>query len=263
MRVKKATKPARSLRYLLFADRRLQRISLRKMTERVKKAKPAARSTRKNGSSSSEGAKKPSGSSWPFESWAIIGGVLTVVIAATLITAGQPSPEIETAAASDTAATAARLERPAARPPAERKAVAPAASTTAAPSKSAASAPPSAPAATKATASNATAVAPAPEPVAETAAKATQDVPPVAITGCLELDNETYWLKDTSGVDAPKSRSWRSGFLKRRPAPIEVVDAGKTLKLQSYVGQRVVATGPLVDGEMRAQSLRRVAASCK
>jgi hypothetical protein len=97
----------------------------------------------------------------------------------------------------------------------------------------------------------------------ESTAKAdVPDAPPVTITGCIELDERTFWLKDTSGGDAPKSRSWRSGFLKKRQSPIELVDATNTLKLPSYVGQRVAATGMLMNREMRARSLRRVAASC-
>jgi hypothetical protein len=32
---------------------------------------------------------------------------------------------------------------------------------------------------------------------------------PVTITGCLEVDNDTFRIKDTSGADAPTSRSWK------------------------------------------------------
>jgi len=84
----------------------------------------------------------------------------------------------------------------------------------------------------------------------------------VTITGCVANDEETYWLKDTSGADAPRSRNWKSGFLRKRPAPIALLDATHALKLPNYVGQRVAATGTLVNREMRAQSLQRVAASC-
>ena len=84
----------------------------------------------------------------------------------------------------------------------------------------------------------------------------------VTITGCVANDEATFWLKDTSGADAPKSRNWKSGFLKKRPAPVALLDATHALKLPNYVGQRVAATGTLVNREMRAQSLQRVAASC-
>jgi hypothetical protein len=86
---------------------------------------------------------------------------------------------------------------------------------------------------------------------------------PVTISGCLVRDDETFRLKDTSGADAPRSRSWKSAFLKKGSAPVEVVDASKRLKLTSHVGQRVTVTGTLNDGEMQIRSLRRIASSCK
>jgi hypothetical protein len=85
----------------------------------------------------------------------------------------------------------------------------------------------------------------------------------VTITGCLERDDETFRLEDTSGEDAPRSRSWKSAFLKKGSAPVEVVDASRRLKLTNHVGQRVSVTGTLGDGEMQIRSLRRIAASCK
>jgi hypothetical protein len=85
---------------------------------------------------------------------------------------------------------------------------------------------------------------------------------PVTITGCLERDDETFRLKDTSGADAPRTRSWKSAFLKKGSAPVEVVDASKRLKLTNHIGQRVSVTGTLSDGEMRVRSMRRIAATC-
>ena len=86
---------------------------------------------------------------------------------------------------------------------------------------------------------------------------------PVTIAGCLERDDETFRLKDTSGEDAPRSRSWKSAFLKKGAAPVDVVDATKRLKLTNHVGERVSVTGTLSDGEMQIRSLRRITASCK
>jgi hypothetical protein len=85
---------------------------------------------------------------------------------------------------------------------------------------------------------------------------------PVTISGCLEQGDETFWLKDVSGADTPTSRSWKSGFLKRRPSRIEVVDAVNALKLSRYVGQRIAATGTLVDREIETRSVRAVAGAC-
>jgi hypothetical protein len=95
-------------------------------------------------------------------------------------------------------------------------------------------------------------------PAAPSAPKA----PAVTVTGCLERAGESFRLKDTSGASAPKSRTWKSGFLKKGSATLDVVDAAHTLRLADHVGRRVSVTGPLVDREMRARSLRRVASSC-
>ena len=84
----------------------------------------------------------------------------------------------------------------------------------------------------------------------------------VTITGCLERDDETFRLKDTTGVDAPRSRSWKSGFLRKRPASVEVIDASNRLRLNSHVGERISVTGTLEDKELQVRSLRRVASSC-
>jgi len=93
-------------------------------------------------------------------------------------------------------------------------------------------------------------------------AAAPETVASVTITGCLEHDDEAFWLSDASGSEAPTSRSWRSGFLKKRPSRIELVDAGHALRLTSYVGQRIAATGTLVNREMRPRTLHPVSASC-
>jgi hypothetical protein len=94
------------------------------------------------------------------------------------------------------------------------------------------------------------------EPAAQLAA--------VTITGCLErADETTFRLKDTVGEDAPKSRSWKSGFLKKGSASIEVVDAAQRLKLSDHVGQKVSVTGTLVEREMQVRSLQRVSTSCE
>jgi hypothetical protein len=85
----------------------------------------------------------------------------------------------------------------------------------------------------------------------------------VTITGCLEeLKDQTFQLRDTAGVDAPKSRSWKSGFLKKNANSIDLVDPANRMKLSSHVGQRVSVTGMLDDREMRVRSLQRVAESC-
>ena len=84
----------------------------------------------------------------------------------------------------------------------------------------------------------------------------------VTITGVLEGAYDTFRLTDTTGADAPKSRSWKSGFLRKGSASIGVVDAANRLKLRDHVGQRVAVTGTLVDREMQVRSLKRITTSC-
>jgi len=83
------------------------------------------------------------------------------------------------------------------------------------------------------------------------------------VSGCLERSDESFRLKDTSGTDAPKARSWKSGFLRKSAASIDVVDAMHRLRLANHVGQRVSVTGTLEDRSMQARSLQRIAGSCK
>lgn len=98
--------------------------------------------------------------------------------------------------------------------------------------------------------------------IAASTEKAAVDAAPVAITGCLERDQETFRLRDTSGTDAPRARSWKSGFLRKSAASIEVTDAANRVKLANHIGERVTVKGLLVDREMQVRSLQRVADSC-
>ena len=91
--------------------------------------------------------------------------------------------------------------------------------------------------------------------------EATVSEPAVTITGCLERDAEVFRLKDASGAAAPKARSWKSGFLRRRTPPIELVDSGN--RLTPHVGETVSITGTLIDRTMTVRSLQRVAPSCQ
>lgn len=90
----------------------------------------------------------------------------------------------------------------------------------------------------------------------------TAKVAPVTVTGCLERSEDGFRMKDTAGAEAPKARSWKSGFLKKGSASVDVVDPARALQLATHVGRRVSVTGTLVDREMRARSLRRIGA-CK
>ncbi len=79
---------------------------------------------------------------------------------------------------------------------------------------------------------------------------------PATIAGCLERDDDSFWLRNVSGDDAPKSRSWKSGFLRKSSASVELVDGVSINRLASYVGRRIETTGALTDREMHVKTLR-------
>jgi hypothetical protein len=93
-------------------------------------------------------------------------------------------------------------------------------------------------------------------------AKAAVAAPSVTVTGCLERDDVAFRLTETDGKQAPKARSWKTGFITKRNSDLDVVDASKKLKLKDHVGHRVSMTGNVKDGELRASSMRHLAASC-
>ena len=105
--------------------------------------------------------------------------------------------------------------------------------------------------------------APAAKPQAGEAAKAAENAEPVTIVGCLVQDDETFRLKNTTGEDAPKGRSWKSGFLKKSSKSIALVDARHRMNLAGHVGERVSVTGMLDEKELQGTSLKRVAESCE
>jgi hypothetical protein len=87
---------------------------------------------------------------------------------------------------------------------------------------------------------------------------------PITITGCLEVsvDHDEFRLTDTDGVDAPKSRSWKSGFLKKRSAAVALVEPPTRLALDTHVGRRVTATGLLSGHDLKVSALRAIGPPC-
>ncbi len=81
----------------------------------------------------------------------------------------------------------------------------------------------------------------------------------MTITGCLEMsvDETEFRLTDTEGVEAPKSRSWRTGFLKKHSSSIALVEMADAHALQAQVGKRVAATGVLNERLAEAQRAAR------
>lgn len=195
---------------------------------------------------------------------AVVGTVLVCVAAAALIVAArQPSESMDADATRDVEVSqqiavatpsqpAAQTKAPVAAPP--RK---PTAAKPAAPDAATADAPAGdAPGANTAAGTTATAgiVAPVSAQVQESEA--------VTLTGCLVRDDEMFRLKDPIGAEAPKSRSWKSGFLRKRPASVDIIDPANSLRLTNYIGERVTVTGLLDDREMRVRSLRPASGSC-
>jgi hypothetical protein len=84
------------------------------------------------------------------------------------------------------------------------------------------------------------------------------------ITGCLEtsVDEVLFRLTDTEGADAPKARSWQSGFLKKRTAPVQLVEFSDPQGFRKLVGRRVVASGVLTNRELHVRSLQPAGPSC-
>lgn len=298
MRANDVKKPRRLIQYMLSADPRLQRISLRKLSARVKSMKrSSSRSIHaRHSTRSRKQARAPRTMSVP--TIAIV--VICVTAAAALIAARQPAQRADVAAevmaapgvprnnaqgSALPAVSPIEIESPApSKPPARldakvaqekparparpdpEKVEAPMARPVAAPVKTqvAGATTGNLPASGSLNASvlEPAAQGPAAESTTRSAEPTTKsDVgtpPPVTITGCLEAEEGTFWLKNTSGADAPKSRSWKSAFLRKRSSPIELVDAPNAPRLTRYVGQRVAATGVLTNREMRASSLRIV-----
>lgn len=253
MRVKNGKKRTRSIRYLLYADPGFQRISLRKI-------KPPRSVRSKESVRAKKSTRVPSG----IHATAMVLVVIGAVAAATLIAAHQPRHrgDVATVAASSELNAAPKRAIPAAQPETKKNVgtnvpAAPHATFTVAARTARAST------ASLELVKNMAVERPADSFVTASAVKAeVQEPAAVIITGCLEFDGDTFLLHDTSGVDAPKSRSWKSGFLKKRSTPITISDAANTLTLSNYVGQRVAATGMLISREMQVRSLQRVAAGC-
>ena len=83
------------------------------------------------------------------------------------------------------------------------------------------------------------------------------------ITGCLVLrDDGMFQLKDNDGEHAPKARSWKSGFIKKGSATIDVFDAGNRLKLGTHANYRISVSGTLTDRQLRARSIRATSEQC-
>ena len=84
----------------------------------------------------------------------------------------------------------------------------------------------------------------------------------ITLTGCLEADGRKFMLTDLEGDEAPKSRSWKTGFVTKKPKDVEVTPSA-SLKLGDHIGHKVSVVG-VRNGEthLQARSIKQLAASC-
>lgn len=290
-------KRPRPIQYLLSADRTLRRLSLKRMVARGEKApRNQRRHDRKVSNPQQPTAsqrRRPQKNATPSSAQAIGVAIILLSVIGIIVTGGflaarqafhKPDAPIEglpstspvqtgtltAPAVADAKPTVPRAKRTATVGAKEQAAAASATRTT--PPERAEAAKP-APRATitrqrdtAVVAATESAAAARPSEIAGSAAAGQSDADEsafVTVIGCLEASDAGFRLTDTSGADALASRSWKTGFLRKRPAPIDLVDAASTLELPARVGQRVSATGTLLNHEMRARSLQSVSGSCR
>ena len=250
--------------YLLSADRKFRRLSLKKIAEPAKGAR-----RRKRGPSITEPvipAEPPStaaGYPPPARVASIAFAVAGLFLLATLVGASWSSPSVDAHVAQaqvqteDTALLIADVSSAPAVPPKPRT------PPPVAKVQSVSSVSPALAAVTTTAKSRPTeTVKPRAEiaPVDAQPAGPAASIDTVTISGCLDFDGKSAWLKDASGAEAVRTRSWRSGFLKKRSPRIALVD-GPT-SAEAYAGRRVSVTGVLVDREMHVSSLKPMADDC-
>jgi hypothetical protein len=90
-------------------------------------------------------------------------------------------------------------------------------------------------------------------------APAPPDPNSVTMIGCLESDGVNYRLADVQGNQAPKGRSWKTGFVTKKAKPIDLVGVSSTLNLKDHVGQKLSVVG-VKDGEthLKARSIKQL-----
>lgn len=207
-----------------------------KRTKRSTRTVKRVRSTRSRKAAATGAA---SNYAWMTSSRAIVSGMICIVVAAALLSAREPTPRVDVEGQVSTAAMAVAHDT---EPPVKETATAVAKASPAAVSE-----------------------IPAPTLVQTVDVQHEPEAQPeaesptvVTITGCVERDEGTFRLADAAGENAPTSRSWRSGFLRKRSSHVELADAVGTLGLRNHVGRRVSVTGRLIDRELRAHAMRLV-----
>jgi hypothetical protein len=85
----------------------------------------------------------------------------------------------------------------------------------------------------------------------------------VTMNGCLREDGGKFVLTGLKGDQAPKGRSWKTGYIVKAKKDVVVTPASGGVKLKDHVGRQVTIAGVTNGGtKVTARSIRRVAASC-
>ena len=276
MPAKKTRQPGKTGKavYLLSADRKFRRLSLKKISERVKGARRRTRGRSiANAATAGEPASTAGRSPAPAKVASIALVFAGLFLLVTLVGASRPSASVDAQVAAAQTENAAVLTADVASAPVVR--AQPLTASPAANAPRAVNALP-VPAAVNAkatsqpteTAKPRAEIAPVPPSPARPSAladmhsaAAAAPIDTVTISGCLDIDGKSAWLKNATGVDAPRTRSWRSGFLKKRSSRIALVDGPSSA--EAYDGRPVSVTGVLVDREMRVSSLKPIAGDCE
>ena len=87
--------------------------------------------------------------------------------------------------------------------------------------------------------------------------------PDSTYVGCLrsEDDGRKLVLTEVGGADVPQSRNWKTMFVTKKRAKLEVRPA-TTLALRQHVGQTVQVSGRRVDDRLAARSVKVVGSTC-
>ena len=85
----------------------------------------------------------------------------------------------------------------------------------------------------------------------------------VTYVGCLRADDDgdRYMLTEISGPNAPRSRSWKTGFITKRSVDMEV--SGPRGKMKENNGRLVRITGRRDGNELFAKSITFAGATCR
>ena len=81
----------------------------------------------------------------------------------------------------------------------------------------------------------------------------------VTMIGCLETDGTSYRLADVQGNQAPKGRSWKTGFITKKTKNIDLVGAASSLNLKGSIGHKVSVVGVKDDEtHLKARSFKQL-----